>query len=162
MKKTTLKRLLSYIVCSVLIAAVALFTTGCNDKETPSLPDSSRDETITSSVDKSSQNENTTDVKVLGEGATVFNFTVTDVNGTETAFEIHTDKTKVGEALQGLGVIDGEEGPYGLYVKTVNGTTLDYDKDGKYWAFYINGEYGTTGADVTEIESGATYSFKAE
>lgn len=162
MKKTILKRLLSYIVCSVLIAAVALFTTGCNDKETPSLPDSSQDETITSSVDESSQNENITDVKVLGEGATQFKFTVVDKDGKETAFEIHTDKKIVGEALEELGLISGEEGPYGLYVKTVNGTTLDYDKDGKYWAFYVNGKYGTTGADVTEIESDTTYSFKAE
>ena len=151
MKKTNFKKVLSLIVCSVLIAAVALFTTGCSDKE------------ITSSIPEVSQPTNTqTEVKVLGEGATKFNFTVTDKDGKETAFEIHTDKTIVGEALQDLGVIDGEEGPYGLYVKTVNGTTLDYDKDGKYWAFYINGAYGTTGADVTEIESGANYSFKAE
>ena len=151
MKKTILKRLLSYIVCSVLIAAIALFTTGCSDKETASsLPDSS-------------QSTNTqAEAKVMGTGATQFDFTVTDKDGKKTAFEIHTDKTIVGEALTELGLISGEEGPYGLYVKTVNGVTLDYDTDGKYWAFYINGEYGTTGVDVTEIESGATYSFKAE
>ncbi|MBQ2923597.1 MAG: DUF4430 domain-containing protein, partial [Tyzzerella sp.] len=52
--------------------------------------------------------------------------------------------------------------PYGLYVKTVNGTTLDYDKDGMYWSFYINGDYAMTGVDVTEIKAGEKYSFKAE
>ena len=150
MKKTNIKKMLSLIVCSVLIAAIALFTIGCSDNETASLPDSSQS--------TSSQNEN----KVLGEGATQFTFTVTDKDGKETGFEIHTDKKIVGEALSELGLISGEEGPYGLYVKTVNGATLDYDTDGKYWAFYVNGKYGTSGVDVTEIESGATYSFKAE
>lgn len=49
--------------------------------------------------------------------------------------------TTVGKALLDQGVIAGEDSSYGLYVKTVNGTTLDYDTDGMYWAFYINGEY---------------------
>ena len=49
-----------------------------------------------------------------------------------------------------------------LYVKTVNGITLDYDKDKMYWAFYINGEYAMTGVDSTPIEEGAVYAFKPE
>lgn len=40
--------------------------------------------------------------------------------------------------------------------------TLDYDADGAYWAFYINGEYASTGVDSTNIEAGATYTLKAE
>lgn len=150
MQKTIFKKKLSLIVCSVLIAAIALFTIGCTDSKTPSLPDSSQS--------ANAQNEST----VLGEGATEFTFTVTDADGKETAYEIHTDKKKVGEALIELDLISGEEGPYGLYVKTVNGITLDYDTDGKYWAFYENGKYGATGVDATDIEAGATYSFKAE
>ena len=77
---------------------------------------------------------------VLGEGRVKFNLTVADKDGNETLFEIHTDKETVGEALTELGLIDGEDGAYGLYVKTVNGISADYDKDGVYWAFYINGE----------------------
>ena len=42
MKKTNIKKMLSLIVCSVLIAAIALFTIGCSDNETASLPDSSQ------------------------------------------------------------------------------------------------------------------------
>ena len=95
-------------------------------------------------------------------GTVSFTFTVTDTDGKETSFDITTDKTTVGEALEAEGLISGEEGPYGLYVKTVNGITLDYEKDGKYWAFYVNGEYGSAGVDVTEIQPGETYSFKAE
>ncbi|MBE7042816.1 MAG: DUF4430 domain-containing protein [Ruminococcaceae bacterium] len=91
-----------------------------------------------------------------------FLFTVVDLKGNETEFHITTTKATVGEALEEEGLISGEEGPYGTYIKTVNGVTLDYDKDGKYWAFYVNDEYATSGADKTEIVSGNTYSFKAE
>ena len=77
-------------------------------------------------------------------------------------FEIHTDKKIVGEALLELNLIDGEQGDYGLYVKTVNGITVDFDKDGKYWAFYVGGEYAMSGVDSTEITAGSTYAFKVE
>ena len=150
LKKTGLLRSLSLAVCIVLIAATALFTTGCNDsKQVSSSPVSS---TASSSETAS----------VLGEGKTEFTFKVTDNSGKETDFTINTDKTTVGEALVELNLIAGEESEYGLYVKTVNGVTLDYDKDGMYWAFYVNGEYAQTGVDSTEITAGAEYAFKAE
>ncbi len=143
MKMTHLKRVLSVILCIVLIAAAALITTGCNGNvETP--------ETATS------------EVKALGEGENKFSFTVTDIDGTVTEFEISTDKKVVGEALLELGLISGEEGPYGLYVKEVNGITADYDKNSTYWAFYVDGEYAVSGIDLTEIEEGKIYSFKVE
>ena len=61
-----------------------------------------------------------------------------------------------------MGLIAGEDSDYGLYVKTVNGVTVDYDTDGKYWAFYVDGEYAATDVDSTDITAGATYTFKAE
>ena len=91
-----------------------------------------------------------------------FTFIVVDKDGKETPFTIATDKAYVGEALIDEGLIEGEEGPYGLYVKTVNGQTLDYDTDGMYWSFYVDGEYGLTGVDQTAIVPGSTYMFKAE
>ena len=126
--------------------------------------------TKTTKTTKSSENakeEVTTmtasaEVSGLGEGETQFIFTVTDAEGVETAFEIHTDKEIVGEALSECGLIEGEDGAYGLYVKKVNGILADYDVDGTYWAFYINGEYASTGVDATTITAGDTYSFKVE
>ena len=161
MKATNLKRWLSLLLCVVLIAAMALMASGCSkdtEKENPEAPQGE----VNADQESAKQEAEAGDVTVLGKGATVFTFTVTDLEGKETSFEIHTDKKTVGEALMEHKLIEGEDGPYGLYVKTVNGVTVDYDKDGKYWAFYINGEYGMTGVDVTEIETGATYSFKAE
>lgn len=102
------------------------------------------------------------DGAVIGEGETSFELTVVNMAGEEATFEVKTDKETVGEVLLDNGVIAGEDGQYGLYVKTVNGETVDYDKDGKYWAFYINGEYGMTGVDTTEIVEGDSYAFKAE
>ena len=98
----------------------------------------------------------------LGEGEKAFLFTVVDKDGNETNFDIHTDKEVVGDALLELGLIAGEDGQYGLYVKTVNGIVADYDVDGTYWAFYINGEYAMSGVDTTPINEGETYSFKVE
>ena len=142
MKKTLFTKLLSFAFCIVLIAAMALLA-GCNDDANISNPVSSGvAETLT--AEKS------------------FTFVVVDTTGKETSFEISSDKATVGEALLDEGLIAGEDGQYGLYVKTVNGITLDYDTDGKYWAFYVNSEYGMTGVDATEIVAGATYSFKAE
>ncbi len=72
-------------------------------------------------------------------------------------FTIHTDKDTVGAALAEHGLIAGDEGPYGLYMKVANGITADYDIDQSYWAFYINGEASMTGVDKTNITEGAAY-----
>lgn len=98
----------------------------------------------------------------MGNGDKTFVFEVIDADGEKTVYSISTDKTIVGDALSELGLIAGDSGPYGLYVKTVNSLTYDYDKDGKYWAFYINGEYATSGVDKTEIKNGEIYMFKVE
>ena len=153
MKMTVLKRRLSLILCVVFIAAVTLFTSGCNDNQDSSLESQPAVSEVQSSV---------SDAKILGEGATKFYFTVTDMDGGETKFEINTDKTTVGDALTELDLISGDESEYGLYVKKVNGITADYDKDGSYWAFYVDGEYATTGVDSTEVKAGTTYAFKQE
>lgn len=136
--------------CLALIVAIALFTTGCNGNAGGGESSSAGEETVVQAGG------------VLGEGNTKFTFIVVDKEGNETEFEIHTDRGTVGEALSELGLIAGEESEYGLYVKTVNGITADYDADGVYWAFYVNGEYAPTGVDITEITEGEIYSFKVE
>ena len=103
----------------------------------------------------------TEDMGVYGQGEKSFEFFVTDKDGKEYFYGINTDCETVGEALMELRLIDGEAGPYGLYVKTVKDVTLDYDKDGMYWAFYIGEEMAPTGVDQTEIVNGAAYRFAA-
>ncbi len=160
MNINSMKKWLSFILCFALIAAIALTATGCDQAETPETPnaegttaDPAGSGTVAETPDKNGPT-------VVGEGSTVFYFNVVDKDGNETKFEIHTDKTIVGEALLELGLIEGEAGPYGLYVKKVNGISADYDTDGTYWAFYVGDDYGMTGVDLTEITAGATYAFK--
>lgn len=134
----------------MLIVAMALSMVACNHGA-----DNDNGATSTEIVTDS-------DVTVLGEGETAFPFIVVDKDGNETVFEIHTDKETVGEALLELELIAGEDSAYGLYVKTVNGITVDYEADGAYWSFYVNGEYAMSGVDTTPIVEGETYMFKVE
>lgn len=153
MKKTNLlSRISSLLLCIVLIAAMALSLGACaaDDAKNPDVKESERPQQV-------QQDEN-----VVGEGDISFKFIVVDADGKETEFTVKTDADTVGKALLDANLIAGEDGEYGLYVKTVNGITADYDTDGSYWAFYINGEYAMTGVDSTEIEDGATYTFKVE
>ena len=143
-KKFNFKKLCSLCLCILLVAAMAMFTTACT--KSPEGPGTST---------------STVDMGVMGQGEKSFTFCVSDKEGAESYYTINTDKKTVGEALMELGLIDGEEGPYGIYVKTVKGVTLDYDKDGMYWAFYIGEEMSPTGADMTDVENGATYKFVA-
>lgn len=146
--KTFMRRVLSAALCLVLIAAMALTFTACkNEEDLASTPASS-----TVRVEPT----------VLGEGATAFSLQVIDKDGNTTAFTINTDEKTVGAALLKVELIAGEQGDYGLYIKTVNGIAADYDVDKTYWAFYIDGEYAMTGVDKTDIIVGTTYMLKVE
>lgn len=150
MRQKITNRYLSLLLCMMLVLAMSLVTAGCSGGKKDAASDAG-----TAEGTKVEGN-------VLGEGNTQFTFTVVDAEGNEKQFEIHTDKKTVGEALLDAGLIAGEEGDYGLYVKTVNGVTVDFEEDGAYWAFYVDGQYASTGVDSTEIKEGASYSFKVE
>lgn len=159
---TKRKKFLSVILCAVLIAAMALIASGCVRQKDDTVNTGDTTSTTTADTTETGAITNAPEVTKLGTGQTVFYFTVVDKDGNETKFEIHTDKTTVGDALLEHNLIAGEQGAYGLYVKTVNGITADFDVDKTYWAFYINGEYGMTGVDTTNVTAGATYTFKVE
>ena len=146
MKKNVFRRFFSNGLLLTLIAARLFSLSGCK-KETPETP----------SV--STEKYQYTDI---GEGGTEFLFLVTDDSGKQTAFKVSTDEETVGGALVKEGLISGEDSEFGLYIKTVNGVTLDFDKDGKYWAFYVNGSYAMSGVDATPIAEGELYEFRAE
>ena len=130
MNKKTMNKMMRLILCTVLIAVMALMVAGCGSKSA---------ETTAPGVS--------------------FTFVVTDLEGNESTFDITTSKATVGEALLDEGLIVGEDSEYGLYVTSVNGMAADWDNDQTYWAFYIDGEYAMTGVDATEVTEGATYSF---
>ena len=150
MKKRNETKTISFCLSLVLIVAMALMS-GCKDQT----------ETSASAAEKQTVKGTEQEVQKVGEGATEFAFTVVDGEN-ETMFTVCTNREFVGEALLDAGLIQGEQGDYGLYVKTVNGVTYDYDTDGKYWAFYVNDTYAVSGVDTTKIVSGEAYSMRAE
>lgn len=72
-------------------------------------------------------------------------------------FTLKTDRETLGAALLEQNLIAGEEGEFGLYVKTVNGILADYDVDGYYWSLTKKGEMMMTGVDTTPISDGEEY-----
>ena len=159
MKSTKLCKILSFVVATVLIAAMAFSFTACdNEKESPK----SSSMSVSSVAVQSAASTSETAVTEIGEGAKSFSFICYDSDGKQIRYIVKTDAVTVGEALLENGLIAGEDGDYGLYVKTVCGITADYDVDKTYWAFYINGEYAMSGVDRTDIAYGAVYEFKIE
>ena len=97
----------------------------------------------------------------LGEGAGTISFEST-AEGRTVTFTIHTNAEFLRGALEENGLIAGDESEFGLYVKTVNGMTADYDADGLYWSLYVGGEYATSGVDTTPVTDGGSYAFVCE
>ena len=157
MKMKRLKKNLCLTLCIVSVAVMTFSMQGCT---------SSENNTTVQNVDATTvQNVDATNVQnieatTVGEGEN--NFPLLVIGDSERAFDVRTDENMVGKALLGLGLISGENGPYGLFINTVDGETVDFNKDNKYWAFYINGEYAVTGVDKTKIQNGTTYMLKVE
>jgi len=139
-------RLSLILILTLLVAAVAV---GCGENETP---------VTTNAVVTDAPAERET----LGEGQYSFDFTAVFADGTSKRYGISTDCTTVAEALLSLGLIDGKDGPYGLYIKSVCGVIADYDIDKTYWAFYTDGEMSMVGADSVKCADIKSVEFKVE
>ena len=142
--KTKLTKLLSVVLAILMLGACILALASCKEEVDP--------DTLWAEATHKED-------KTLGEGSKTFTLTV-KAGDRSVVFTINTDETVLGEALQKLGLVEGEEGAYGLYVKKVNGILADYNTDGTYWAIYENGEYAMTGIDGIVIASGATYTLE--
>ena len=144
MKNNSIKKLLALVLAFVLTAAAALAGCSTTPAETTAPP------------------AETQPVTEVGEGAANFELTIVDKDGVTHLYRVHTNVGMMGEALTEVDLIDGEQGPYGLYIKSVLGQVLDYETDGMYWAFYVNGEYAQTGVDQIPVEHDGKYMLKAE
>ena len=90
-------------------------------------------------------------------GEKQFTVTVVHKDGTEKQFVYGTDAEYLGAVLLEQGLIQGEEGPYGLMISAVDGETADWNVDKSYWALYVGEEYATTGVDLTPVTDGSEY-----
>lgn len=149
--------ILSLVLLIALIAAMALSVVSCG-KDNADEADTTAEVITAETTDSSTSEPSSTEV---GEGQTTFTLNVKFGDGTTRSYTIRTDKTVVGDALDEAGLIEYDEGAYGKFITHVCGEKHVYDDDGLYWAFYINGEYASTGVDSTEIKADETYSLEA-
>ena len=91
------------------------------------------------------------------EGLKSVEVVVVHADQSETSFSYETTETYLGTLLLNEGLIKGESGPYGLYIKEVDEEVADYDINGAYWALFEGEEYAMQGADTTILEDGACF-----
>ncbi len=88
------------------------------------------------------------------EEKTEKNFTVKVIWGeNEKEISILTNEKYLGEALKKENIIKGEQGQYGLFVKSVNGIGANAEKE-QWWCFTKGDEPIMTGVDMIEITDG--------
>ena len=97
----------------------------------------------------------------LGQGDTTFTLIVEHTNDRTVTFTVSTSKAILSDALTEVGIMQGHDSTYGVYIDTVNGVTHDYSVDQTYWAIYIGDDYAPVGIEHIEIENGATYKLVA-
>lgn len=90
-------------------------------------------------------------------GPKEFTLVIVHKDGTEKTMDMHSREEFLGPVLQEKGIIEGDMGDYGLYIKKVDGEKAVYEEDNAYWAFYVGDEQAPRGVDQTPIENGATY-----
>ena len=90
-------------------------------------------------------------------GMKTVSVTVVHKDGAEKLFTYSTEEAYLGTVLLTEGLIEGEDGAYGLMVSAVDGETADWNVDRSYWALYIGEEYATTGVDSTPVTDGGAY-----
>ena len=165
--KNNVKKLLALFLAMLLVFSFS----ACVEK-TDNSTDTDAKETQSSATDSAADTEKIAaegvwkdalyrSDKSFGSGAKTIEVEV-KADDKSVTFTVKTDKETLGDALLETKLAEGEVGPYGLYIKKVNGILADYNTDGTYWAFYKDGKYMMTGIDVTEIEAGASYELVKE
>ena len=90
------------------------------------------------------------------QGSKTITVEVVHKDGSSKDFTYHTDAEYLGEVLLAEGLVEGDEGEYGLMITTVDGETAD-DSNQEWWCLTKGGEMWNYGADSTELSDGDTY-----
>ncbi len=156
MKKT--KRFIAMLLLGLMVCFVFV---GCQQDpiEQPLISASDATDTSEQSVisDGNSTKNTADNYTELGEGALAITVDVIGPDASTDTFLVYTDADNLADALLGVALVEGDNGAYGLYIKTVNGIRADYDLDGAYWSLQSNGEMLMTGANDTSVTDGAKY-----
>ena len=126
--KTSMKKFLKVSVALVLVAVMALAFASCSKPEADA-----------------------------ATGTKTITVEVIDNNGESVDHVITTEAENLADALLAEGIVEGDDGEYGLYITTVDGLVADYSVDGSFWSISKDGEMLMTGASSTEIADGEHY-----
>ena len=87
------------------------------------------------------------------------NITVTVVHKDLSTKDFHcsTDAQYLGTVLLDEGIVEGEQGPYGLFIQSADGEQAVFENDGGWWCVYIGEESATTGTDQIVVTDGGVY-----
>ena len=86
-------------------------------------------------------------------GAKAVTVEVIHKDGSSKDFDLQTDEEFLGRAMVEGGVVEDNQGAYGLYILTADGETAD-EGNQEWWQITKSGEYLMTGADETPIADG--------
>lgn len=89
-------------------------------------------------------------------GAKALTITVVHGDGSEKAFDVHTDQEYLEGALLENEIVEDNQTEYGLYILTADGETADEAKQ-EWWCITKGGEMLNTGAGETAISDGDAY-----
>jgi len=89
-------------------------------------------------------------------GAKELDITVVHGDGSVKAFEIATDAETLDIALVENGIVEDNQGQWGLYILTADGETADESAQ-QWWCITKGGEMLSTGASDTVIQDGDAY-----
>lgn len=87
------------------------------------------------------------------EGQKTITVDIVLADGTTETLTIETDEEYLRGVLEQEGLISGTESEFGLFVTTVNGTTVD-EANQEWWSFSKNGEALMTGVGETPVADG--------
>lgn len=90
------------------------------------------------------------------QGGKTITIQVVHGDGKEKEFQVETEQEYLGRALVEKGIVEDNQGSFGLYILTADGETADEGRQ-EWWRITKDGELLTTGADEAPIADGERY-----
>ena len=89
-------------------------------------------------------------------GAKEITVKIIHADESEKEFIYQTEAEYLGEVIVSEGLVEGEQGQYGLFITVADGETADGSKQ-QWWCITKGGEQVNTSADLTPIADGDVY-----
>lgn len=91
------------------------------------------------------------------EGVKTITIEVVHKDESRKSFTYTTEEEYLDKVLVAGGLVEDNQGPYGLYIEEVDGEKADYNVDGGYWGIEHNGERAVTGASEIPVHDGDSF-----